>query len=421
MSDRRSRRSSVDTQGKRRPRGVAWLLSLLLLLVAASAATTPGVSGTGELHCPDHQVDFGDPQNYGKFEGVEDAADLVLASGTRFCVKQGNSNTGVLTADGIATLGSYLGGVGYYMIYPPEVQPDYELAWLTQPASTEVDTEVPGVGGGSPQVRVIEVVDGGATQDAAVSGASITLALSVPANLGAGSTMTVTTDAFGIATFTNVTVGVSGLDYTLTASATQIGPDSTVTPVTSSAFDVYVEDGLCAPGACDVEDLVIAGTEEDATLSITLGGVAGTGGGGFTAIPEGGGTGTAFACTPPPRTQINSIPVAFTVAGVGFEAGTKTLTIRISEEWDKANNPTNGVAHYQLCVQPQAPVTANSFFKDRYTGALVTGGLAPGDNVGYLPDCGRNVPVPCISSRSKDPLTSEPLLTVRWGSRFTFK
>lgn len=101
---------------------------LLLPLVALGLILVPAPANSvqpPDLHCTGHS----DPVNT-KIQANPDGSldSIVLAAGTRFCVKGSTKESGLLIADGTTTLKVYLGSfnqnnqlqsVSYYVVYPP--------------------------------------------------------------------------------------------------------------------------------------------------------------------------------------------------------------------------------------------------------------------------------------------------------------
>jgi hypothetical protein len=401
-------------------------LSLLLLLGATGGS---GTSSTQDQHCLDHRS-----SEFQKYESSNSAGldDLGVSSldvyvppaGTVFCVKAGTANTGELTADG-RSLRAYLdaapiaANAGYYLVYRSQ-PPAYELAWDPQPAYAEKDERVYAAGGLDPRVLVTD-----AETNDPVEGAYILVDLVPdrdPSDLDG--TIEVRSNEQGYAVFDDLQIGELGEGFTLVASSPFAAVDAT-----SSAFNVFdqavevscEEDNTDDTDTCSPPEFVPPGPNPvysfglNGTISDDEDGVFFVG---FGVVSSG-------TCSAPAKTKVSRIPGEFTIAGVGFDS--KTLVLTIDEAWDKSTYSSVGVSQYQICAQPAPPATANSLFNDRYSGLRVVGTITNdvnGDPVsglpaGYLPDCSKSVGAPCVVSRIK--VDGSPIITIRWGSRFTFK
>lgn len=101
-------------------RAVLGVLTTLMLVFSLVALAMPAGATTEE--CPEHN---GHP---GKVESG-DLNDIILESGTSFCVKGSTDASGTLTADGETTLLEYLSNdhdVSYYVVYSVELDEPIE-------------------------------------------------------------------------------------------------------------------------------------------------------------------------------------------------------------------------------------------------------------------------------------------------------
>jgi hypothetical protein len=401
---------------------VAIGLSLLLLLGATggSGTSTEEVDKRCPLAGPTDEEFLADDES-GNFNAV------MLEEGLTFCASGGKWTTGIQEADGKTTLLEYLGpftpppgtgqgtAVSYYVIYDA-AEPDYELVWITEPADTEVGERVPGaVTDTFPQVALVQVVVGG-TIPSRLDGVAINVELkpdSTPSLLSG--TLVATTDD-GIATFGNLRVSMSGEDYRLVATSLAT-PDEAVESSEFTVWDLQCEGEAGDP--CGDTFAPPPGAPGAGDYSIELSGLGNGDGGGFlVGFTVSGGQ----DCTNPVDKQgrpisISRIPAPFTIEGVGFADGSKLLTIRVKEAYDKTFFNNNGVSKYEICTQPLPPNTMS--FLDKFTGKTVDGLESQNTQVsGWLPNCSRTVGAPCVSSRTKDPVNSDPLIQIRWGSTF---
>lgn len=194
----------------------------------------------------------------------------------------------------------------------------------------------------------------------------------------------------GVATFDDLEIDLSGIDYTLGASS------SGLTGATSDPFTIY--DDTCAEGdqcAATAGDLAAVGLQANAT------GTGGPGVGGLLVISGGD--------APECAGDHNRIPDTVTTAGANLE--NKVIEFRVSKAADQ-EQPNNGVAHYQICAEP---LDTDSEFTDRNGNHIGVG------QAGLLPDCGpaRRAAPPCVESKTKSE-GAIPVITVRFGSAFKF-
>lgn len=266
------------------------------------------------------------------------------------------------------------------------------VRFVTQPADAETGQPVPGDGGVGtwPQVLVT-----GATGEP-VAGAQVTVALAGgTAGASLSGTLAATTDAAGIATFADLRVGQTGEGYVLRASTSGSTAES-------DPFDVF--DDRCEAGdRCTFT----AGDPRTDQLTATATGTAGAVPGGLNVAV---GPKLGESCAPPPE-LISELPSETTV--VGSQLSDKTLVLRVDKAYDQQQT-NNGVSFYQVCAQPDLPLTPASRFLDRYTGELVDVG-----EWGWLPDCTSPATSLCVLSRVKQ--GGDPLITVFWGSKATFR
>jgi hypothetical protein len=285
------------------------------------------------------------------------------------------------------------------------------LEFVVQPADAAVGQPIPGLPDvpGLPVVPAVQVTDsgGGPVEDVTVSmdlaggteGAAFTDT----------STTWVTSDAAGIASFENLRVDTSGVDYQLEASADRADP----VPVASEPFDVDDDVATCSGGeSCEVSlDGVVAS------------GTAAQGASGRLVLSSSSFGGAD--CTVPQGVTLSRLPQAVRVAGTSLVGKRISFTI---DEQTRKEFPDNGVASYQVCAEPLGQVGQDTIaFTDRYSGDLVTGTgtaehPATGEVQGWLPDCrsggGSNaVAAPCVSTRTATG-NGSVIVTVDFGSGF---
>lgn len=259
-----------------------------------------------------------------------------------------------------------------------------------QPADAEKNTPITSAtfDPAGPPVAV-EVVDAHGNR---VMSAKPKISIAIEENPSGGTLSgTVTRKAVkGVATFDDLEIDLSGIDYTLRASG------SGLKSATSDPFTIY--DDTCAEGdqcAATAGELVASGLQANAT------GTGGPGVGGLLVISGG----DAPECVG----DHNRIPDTVTTVGANLE--NKVIEFRVSKAADQAQ-PNNGVAHYQVCAEP---LDTDSEFTDRNGNHIGVG------QAGLLRDCGpdhRAMP-PCVASKTKSQ-GGTPVITVRFGSAFRF-
>jgi hypothetical protein len=240
------------------------------------------------------------------------------------------------------------------------------LAFTAQPATTvklQAITSAPGNPSGDP-VAVQATSDTGD-----VEGVLVTLTLGTSPSGGALSptTVTSTTNASGIATFTGMSINKSDEGYTLVATATGFSS------ATSDAFDVvdtYVDCGgsPCSGGATGggtTGDIQANTNPKYLTVSILSPGLIDCAG--YTEI-----TGT----------------VSWKTDDQGNQIGTITADSSLVK---KLRPPDQGAAHFQVCFSPDP----GKSFVDR-AGNTVTSGQA-----GLLKDCTSSSDTNCVFFRNK--------------------
>jgi hypothetical protein len=242
------------------------------------------------------------------------------------------------------------------------------LAFLTQPANTEVDEVITAAAfdpaGPSIEVAVLDEANDIVTS----STVPISMVISPLSAATSGSLHGTTTRSAvaGVAPFDDLTIDASGLDYRL--RATSPGLDS----ADSTTFDVMDLGTLCPEGTCVGElagDTVTTrvvgnGSRLGDQLSIASG-VHSIDCAGYGEVTE---------------------TVTYDFTGLGTKVVTSTIPKRIVNQ-----SPDNGAAHFQTCFGSPEPFATRS------------GGPSPFDPasglyVGLLPDCGMP---PCVHSRHK--------------------
>jgi hypothetical protein len=163
-------------------------------------------------------------------------------------------------------------------------------------------------------------------------------------------------------------------------------------------------DKVCQPGevACTYDE-----TNEAGTLSIDLSGTTGPDGGGFAAT-----FGVAGEDCVDPTGSFTRLPDSVELLGVGF-VPPKLVVFRVDKVYDQ-QQPNNGVAFYQVCMQP---LDESAEFTDRFGNEVrVDPDVSEGElAAGFVRDCADANDYPCIASRQKD--DGFPIITVQWGSR----
>lgn len=119
------------------------VVTLVAALAIAFAGAAPAIAAP-------HEGNPGGNCNSGLFKVETSDGSIVLAAGTVFCVKQENSNTGTLTADGTTTLAEYAEqaglnpGVSNYVVYStPEVTPSPTPSVAPSPSPTPSSSPTP--------------------------------------------------------------------------------------------------------------------------------------------------------------------------------------------------------------------------------------------------------------------------------------
>ena len=291
------------------------------------------------------------------------------------------------------------------------------LVFIEQPGDTSVGLPIPGRDGtGAPQVAI---VDGNGSVLTGAS-AAITIARTDEGDLSG--TRTQDTED-GVATFDDLTIGQAGT-FTLTAAA------DGYLDVVSKSFEVFAFGTTCDDGQRCTTTL---NADPDGTT--TASGLADGGNGSILgnavanplevcgAVDEDG---------QPVDYDVDDfsyIPSKVTIGGTNLVD--KIIEFRVSKEFDQRQT-NNGVAFYQICATPLAPFTGSSTFVDIFgnrvvnpddTANLQALGLKAEDagitfqTSGFLPDCASADDTPCVQSRVKR--DGGPVLTARWGSRWT--
>ena len=285
-------------------------------------------------------------------------------------------------------------------------EPPLFLSFATQPSDTKVDSAITP----APAVQIVEKVNGDNVKFPK-SGVEIEMTL-VDGSLS-GTSLKVTTNSDGLATFNDLRVSPVGNGYVLTAAADDL------TSVDSDPFNVLYDIStcdartLCESTADPIDDFKVAasGTAQKSGGSLSIGAVD--------ALDE--------ACMAPDGVVVNGLPTGVILDGQGLTG--KQVVFAIGEELRKFV-PNNGVSTYQICAEPLGSLEEKETlsFVDRYTGDVVVG-QAEYDDLedkdgfqirGFLPDCksGRNgVPAPCVAGRSGTD-DGGVTITMDFGSRF---
>jgi hypothetical protein len=255
------------------------------------------------------------------------------------------------------------------------------LAFTTQPADAVTNAKITSVAGdpsGAP-VRVTATGPGGAT----VTSPSVPVTLAINPGDNPGSTSlqgsTTVNTSSGIASFTNISIGVAGSGYKLRATAPGF------TSATSSAFDIGTE--ICeAHTTCqlpiDTTETSPDGVSGTVTRTITTNGGA-SGGVIIASVGSSGG----INCDGYVEHTTNTLTFDVTTGE------SKTVVIQIPKRQVQAD-PNNGAAFYQICY------SNDSGFTDRF------GNEVPAGAESLLPDCvfndaGVATNQPCVHLRNK--------------------
>jgi hypothetical protein len=288
------------------------------------------------------------------------------------------------------------------------------LTFLEQPGDTSVGVAIPGKDGSAgPRVAIVD----GDGRVITTASASITIARTDEGALGG--TVIQGTSA-GIATFPGLTIAQSG-NYTLTASA------NGYQPVVSDDFEVFPFGDTCEEGKrCST---TLTGDDGSTLLSGTAEG--GTGALLGSSVSQ---VGAIRVCGHPSDYDLadySYLPNQVTIGGTNLVD--KLVEFRVSRQYDQ-RQANNGVSFYQVCAEPLAPFTEFSTFVDIFGNRVVNPdddvnlarlGLNPEDvgttfqTSGFLPNCASATDTPCVESRVKR--GGGPVITVRWGSRWTMR
>jgi hypothetical protein len=282
------------------------------------------------------------------------------------------------------------------------------LTFETQPADAEVGQRIPGAGPGVwPRVKAER-------GNEPVANVHVRIELdegNFSGDFTSDSKTTATTGADGIATFDELMVAPSGEGYVLVASAEEAAEHATSHP-----FDVDDAVATCSSGTTCTTQI-----EAQTGVTATASGTASDG--------EGRLALSSFVfteCTVPDGVTLSRIPGAITVNGSSLVG--KQITFTIDEETRKRETD-NGVASYQVCVEPVGDISKGETlsFRDRYSGELVTGATTTNDPRGavrgWLPDCvssgnpKNRVGPPCVSDR-RGTGDGGVAITVNFGTRF---
>ena len=301
------------------------------------------------------------------------------------------------------------------------------LKFVEQPGDTSVGVAIPGKDGtGSPQVAIVDA------EDDVITGASASIAVALTPDATTtgdlSGTTFVDTDS-GIATFDDLKVDEKGV-YRLTASA------DGYLEVESDSFEVFA-----FGDTCDAGEQCTTTLNDDKDGSTLLSGTAVGGTGaliGSTTTNGDEACGAVDAEGNPvdyDDDDYSYLPNQVTIGATNLE--NKLVEFTVSKRFDQLQ-ANNGVAFYQVCAEPLAPFTEFSTFVDIFGNVVVNpedtenlrelGFLDENEDIkknaefqtsGFLPDCSGADDTPCVESRVKR--GGGPLITVRWGSRWTMR
>jgi len=249
-----------------------------------------------------------------------------------------------------------------------------------QPAGTTVNTTItPGFD--SPQAGPVKVeVLNASGQPVTNSTASITIAITPTANPGSGTLSGTTTisAAYGIASFSGLSINQSGIGYTLTA--TSPGMNS----ATSADFTIWGSLQGCSTPQCSVSASSAKTSGTVSTSSAAQDQILGAGVGG-----------ASYSCGGTYRPV--SDPLAFDIlsgSGVPQPNAQFAVTLQIDKSLVKSSGHP-GASSWQICYASAMPFTAQPG-----TSASATIGGVP-FNTGLLPDCSSTQGAPCVRARHK--------------------
>jgi hypothetical protein len=294
------------------------------------------------------------------------------------------------------------------------------LKFVEQPGDTSVGVAIPGADGrAGPRVAIVD------DEGDVITGASatITIARTDDGSLAGTKTQT-TTD--GVAIFDDLTIDEAGV-YTLTASADGF------LDVESEGFEVFAFGDTCLVGE---ECTTTLNDDKNGSTLLTGTAFGGTGALLGNSVSQ---AGDIQACG---AVDGNGDPVEYDLADYsylpnqvtigGTNLADKLVEFTVSKQYDQ-QQANNGVSFYQVCAEPLAPFTEFSTFVDIFgnivvnpadatnIAKLVALGFDPAEfqSSGFLPDCASADDTPCVESRVKR--GGGPVITARWGSRWTMR
>jgi hypothetical protein len=248
------------------------------------------------------------------------------------------------------------------------------LVFVDEPADAEVGavTTAAVFDPAGPPITVAAVDGDGELVTSATGDVTVTLAPSPGALSGTQRQPLVD----GVATFGDLSVGVTGRAFELTAAA------SGYTPATSAPFAVVTEGVLCSGGQPCAGSVATPTT----TSSISASGLAG----GTTAL------GLTVLDTAAFPTGVCGV---FTALGTGVTVSVRPLpglteiTMRLDKAVVNAKPTPNGVSSFDLCIGSDRPFPTKSGSPNVVDGDLYWG---------LLPDCPKRIASPCELSGRKD-------------------
>ena len=205
-----------------------------------TAGTTYLVVGKYDFATTPHTASIWALTTFASTETAAGAATVSINSGTDFSAAAGLGRF-YLSGSGVPTAGANIDelriGTTWASVTAAGAGPAAKLAFTTQPATTLVNATMSAV--------VVQIQD---TNNFAVASNNVPITLTLTTGSGAlGGTTTVSSDATGKATFTNLTINTAGTGKQLTATASGIGAG--LSNAVSSNFSITNAPVVSVPGS----------------------------------------------------------------------------------------------------------------------------------------------------------------------------
>ena len=258
------------------------------------------------------------------------------------------------------------------------------LAFTTngEPANTAAGAVITSAFGSQGGPVKVEVLDGGQLDTASTAAVTMAIGTNPPAPGTLSGTTTVDASG-GIASFSNLSINLGGLGYTLVATS----PGIPVTPsATSISFNILGSIQPCSTGSCSASSST---TTTSATVTVT------------STIPAGDTLGfslggVSFACNANYHQVSDAVSFdVFNSSGVPLPSAQFAVTLEVFKPAVDTSGRT-GASQWQICYASQQQFTA----QPGTSGTAMVGGVSY--FTGLLPDCSSAQLAPCVQARHKD-------------------